>query len=201
MTKETETQKDIGRKSIGEKLTRNAAIATLLLLTVVALRASGPNGKNVLQVLQDTVESQWDQNVGKLTYVSNTLADSIQVFGRNGSSLQQLISPVSAQAIQAWADETPYMLYENAGNVFAAAPGEVTQIAHDNNSEYIIRLSHSGGLNTLYYGLHECMVEEGDPVNANTLLGVSGNSFAFEVQKNGKSVNCADSLSSREAAR
>ena len=189
------------RKIIGEKLTRNVAIATLLLLTVIGLRESGPEGKNILQTIQNTVESQWDQNVGKLTYVSNTLADSIQVFGRSLSANDRLVSPVSAAAVQAWSNEMPYLLYENAGNVFAAASGEVVRIAHDNNSEYIVRLAHANGLNSIYYGLSSCFVQEGDPVQAETLLGESGPAFAFEVQKNGKAIDCSDLLTDREAAR
>ena len=188
------------KKLLGEKLTRNVAIATLLLLTVIGLRESGPQGKALLQTIQDTVESQWDQNVGKLTYVSNTIAESIQVFGRSPSLDTQLLSPVAVQAVQAWTAEAPYLLYENAGNVFAAASGEVVQIAHDDYSEYIVRISHADGLNTLYYGLSSCFVQEGDSVQAETLLGISGSSFAFEAQKNGKSIDCSGLLAFRESA-
>ena len=187
-------------KRFGDRLTRNAAIATLLLLAMVGLRESGPQGKNILQTIQDTVESQWDQNVGKLTYVSNTLADSIQVFGHTSFADERMLSPVLADAVQAWSAESPYLLYENAGNVFAAAKGEVIQIAHDDDSEYIIRLSHENGLNTIYYGLSSCLVQEGDCVQAETVLGASGQVFAFEIQKNGKLIDASNLLDIRETA-
>ena len=189
------------KKNIGDQLTRNVAIASLVLLSVVVLRQSGTQGQSVVQTLQNTIEHQWDQNVGKLTYVSNSLADSIQVFNRGSSSQNALICPVTAQVIQARSADTPYLLYENAGNVFAAGTGEVTQIAHDDDDAYIVRIAHANDVNTLYYGLKTCFVAEGDPVKADTLLGESGPFFAFETQKNGKPFSSADLLSGRDKAR
>ena len=187
-------------KKIGERLTRNAVIATLALLTVIGVREAVPQGGNIVQAMQNAVQSEWDQNVGRLTYVNSSIADAIQVF--SGSARQeQLMCPVVAQAVQAWSADAPYLLYENAGNVFAAADGEVSQIAHDDASEYIVRLTHADGLNTVYYGLSTCFVAEGDPVRSDTLLGVSGAAFAFEVTQNGRAKNVSDQLLSRETAR
>ena len=188
------------KKRFGERLTRNAAIATLVLLTVVGVREALPQGDDIVQTMQQAVESEWDQNVGRLTYVNSTISDALQVF--SGSARQtRLISPVTARAVQAWSAEAPYLLYENAGNVFAAADGEVSQIAHDDASEYIVRLTHADGLNTVYYGLSSCFVAEGDPVRSDTLLGVSGSSFAFEAARNGHALDVSDSLLSRESTR
>ena len=187
------------RKAWGERLTRNAAIATLLLLTVVGIRESTNSG-SFLHAIQTAVESEWDQNVGRLTYVSNTLADTVQVFGQKSADIR-LTSPVSVQAVQAWTRETPYLLFQQAGNVFAAAPGEVAEIAHDDNSYYIIRLIHDNGLNSLYFGLKSCAVSEGQAVTVDTLLGVAGPELAFSVQRNGKDLNCETLLSLRGTAQ
>ena len=173
------------KKNIGDQLTRNVAIASLVLLSVVVLRQSGTQGQSFVQTLQNTIEHQWDQNVGKLTYVSNSLADSIQVFHRGSSSQNALICPVTAQVIQAWSADMPYLLYENAGNVFAAGTGEVTQIAHDDDDAYIVRIAHANDVNTLYYGLKTCFVAEGDPVKATRCWANRGPSSPLKRRKTG----------------
>ena len=180
-----------------DRLTRNAAIATFLLLTVIGVRESATGGSGFFQAIQTAVESEWDQNVGRLTYVSNTLADTVQVFGHQRMELP-LTSPVSAPAVQAWSKETPYLLYAQAEGVFAAAEGEVTEIAHDDNSYYIIRLTHENGLTTLYYGLKSCLVQEGDAVTVNTKLGDAGPEVAFSVQRNGVALDYSNALYTRE---
>ena len=185
------------KRQLGEKLTRNVSIAVLVLLTVTAVRQSATEqGGSFMQALQTAVESQWDQNVGRLTYVNVTLSEALQVFSPENAS-PALVSPVRAKAVQAWSGSSPYLLYENAGQVFAAAAGEVGQILHDDQDEFIVRLLHDNGLNTIYYGLKTCNVQEGAPVSADTLLGTAGDSLAFEVQKNGKSLDCSATLTDR----
>ena len=194
-----ESQKK-ARKQPGERLTRNMAVATLLLLTVVGVREAIPGGSGILQTIKETVESQWDQNVGRLTYVSGSLADSIQVFGSSVTKEDVFYQPVSAPAVQAWSSAAPYLGYENPGSVFAAAKGEVTQISHDDDEQYIIRISHENGLNTIYYGLNSCFVQEGDPVNSDTVLGQSGQTLAFQVQRNGTSLDYSNKMRPRDVA-
>lgn len=183
-------------RSLGDRLARNTAIAALALLTVVGIRQSGPEG--FLQTMQHAVESEWDQNVGRLTYVGNTVAESIQVFGQNGT---KLTCPVAASATETWSQDTPFLLYENAGQVFAAASGEVSQIAHDDEERFILRVLHPDGLSTVYYGLDSCLVQEGDSVDPNTLLGMAGPVFAFETLRAGKAVNYTSSMAAREGAQ
>lgn len=188
-------------KGIGDKLTRNIAVATLVLLAVAGFRSSGPGGKSILTAAQNVIESEWDQNVGKLTYVNSTLADSLQVFRSDRSGSLALTVPVSAAAAAPWSESEPYLLYHNAGSVHAAAPGEVTQIIHDDSDHSIVRLTHADGLSSVYYGLQSCFVSEGDTVDSDTVLGQSGDSFAFEVQKYGKPIDCTPLLQERKAAQ
>ena len=183
------------KPGIGERLTRNTAIAVLLLLTVIGLRESSSG--SFLRAIQTAVENEWDQNVGRLTYVGNTVADTIQVFAF-GSADPELTAPVFAEAVQGDSADTPYTVYERAGCVYAAASGEVSQVAHDDEERYIVHIIHNNGLNTVYYGLESCYVAEGDPVTESTLLGFSESELAFEARKNGKSVNLEGRLARRE---
>ena len=181
-----------------EQLTRNAVIAAFAFLLLVGVRESVPGGKPVLQAMQQAVESEWDENVGKLSFVNGKIGEAVAVFSRGFSSDTQLTAPISATPVQAWSAEAPYLLYENAGNVYAAAAGEVTQIAHDDNSEYIVRIIHDNGLNTIYYGLKSCFVQEGEAVSSQSVLGKAGASFAFETQRNGRAVDPAAALVERD---
>lgn len=182
-----------GRRSVRmERLTRNIVLASALLLAVVGARGYVTGGGDFLQTVKNAVESEWDQNVGRLTYVSGSLADSIQVFGQKR---QVLIAPVAGTAEAA----DNYLVYTGTGTVYAAAEGEVTQIAHDDAGRSIVRLSHEDGLNTVYYGLDTCAVQEGEPVEADTVLGAFASSLAFEAQKYGRRVDVADSLRERTA--
>lgn len=194
---EAPVEKKRPRSALGEKLTRNLAAATLVLLTVIGVKeASAPNGSSFLQAVQNAVESEWDENVGRLTYVGSMLSESVQVFGRAES--YDLQSPVCTPAVQAWSPASPYLLYENAGDVFAAAAGEVCDIYHDDDERYIVRILHTNGLEGLYYGLDTCAVKEGDEVSASTLLGMSsGGEFALEMRRAGKSIDCSAYLKER----
>lgn len=189
-----EKQQPPRRGRLLEKLTRNVAVATALLLGVVALRDTTANGGNFVQAVKDIVESEWDQNVGRLTYVSSSLADSIQVFG---ARQPEWICPVIGEPALTVSAVDSALRYEKAGPVYAAAAGEVTQIAHDENERYIVRVFHRDGLTTTYYGLDTCAVREGDPVTEATVLGVSSTAFAFEAQKYGRSIDIAASLRER----
>jgi len=181
----------------GEKLTRNTMIAVCALLTVVGLRQSTVSGASVLHVMQDIIESEWDENVGRLSYVGSTWADSLQVFASRSSLPEPLTCPVSAPAFQPWSPEAPYLLYSGIFDVFAAADGEVMQIAHDDQEKYILRLSHGSGLETVYFGLDRCAVSEGDTVSADTMLGISGDTLAFEIRQNGKPIDCSSMIAER----
>jgi len=180
--------------ALGERLTRNIAIATLVLLTVVGIREGADPPGGYIATIRSAVQESWDQNVGRLTYVSNTLADSISVFGRSG--LPALTSPAAVSASDAWTEQTPYLIYRNAGTVYAAAAGEVTGIAHDENERFIIRISHDAA-DTVYYGLDACFVREGDTVTKDTALGTSRQEMAFEVRQGEKSLDCSGKLEAR----
>ncbi len=187
------------RPRFGEKLMRNIFIGTLLLCGVIGVREATLNtGSNALKVMQNAIESEWDENVGKLTYVSSSLAQSIQVFGNNAQQLHTLQSPTSAQTVQAWSVAEPYHIYENAGDIYAVASGEVMSIAHTDGDQYIVRILHDNGLDCMYYGLDSCLVHEGDAVEASSLLGVSASGeFAFQARQNGKVVDCTPYMGER----
>ena len=68
-------------KSYAEKLTRNIALAFILVLVVSAIRnAKLPDGKTVMSAIQGTVDQQWDESLGKISFVSNMFPEAVSVF-------------------------------------------------------------------------------------------------------------------------
>lgn len=186
------------RPRLGEKLMRNIAVATLVLAGVIGVReATLTNGTSVVKTLQNAIESEWDESLGRLTYVSSTLSESIQVFGSSAASYA-LQSPTRAQTVQAWSPTEPYHIYENAGDIYAVSSGEVMSVSCTDNSQYIVRILHNNGLDCMYYGLDSCEISEGDTVSASTLLGTStGGEFAFQARRNQEMIDCTPYMAKR----
>ena len=186
------------KRTMAERLTRNMAIATLLLLTVVGIRtAAVPGGDTLLTSLQKAVQSEWDENLGRLSYVSHSIGESVQVFaGQSGAA--ELLSPTSVQPVSAFSAAEPYLRYANAGDIYAVCAGEVSAIAHDDAGHYIVRILHNGGqLEGVYYGLIRCDTAEGSEVTAQTCIGRAGQDFAFQLYRAGKAIDCTAQLSPR----
>ncbi len=178
---------------IGEKLTRNVLIATFALACIVSARdaALSPD-KNVLSVLQSAVKSEWDENLGRLVYASNTLSEAIAVFSP-ANSAAQLYQPCFSQVADVFTDASPYIVYQPALAIYAAASCEVTSITHNNeDSLYTVRTHCDNGLECLYFGLSSCFVSEGDILPAQAEIGsCAENSLIFEVRKNGVSIDAS----------
>lgn len=92
------------KKSVAEYLTRNMAVATLILLTVVGIRtAATPGGESLLTSLQNAVQSEWDENLGRLSYVSRSIGESVQVFSGQTGAVELISPPARSQ-------QTPFQL-------------------------------------------------------------------------------------------
>ena len=159
------------RVAFGEKLTRNALVASFLLACVVGARdvMLSPE-KNVLSVLQNAVESEWDENLGRLVYANSTLSQAITVF--------------SAQNQQS--------LYQPTQSILSAAACEITGISYTPELGYTVRAYCDNALECLYSGLSACFVSEGDVLPALAQIGsCAENELVFEVRKNGTPVDAS----------
>ncbi|MDD3411690.1 MAG: hypothetical protein PHY12_12875, partial [Eubacteriales bacterium] len=62
-----------------DRLARNLAVVGALLVTLVALRGAEDGGaRSVFAAVQESVNMEWDESLGKLTFVSNLLPESLQ---------------------------------------------------------------------------------------------------------------------------
>lgn len=188
------------RPLLGEKLTRNVLIATFALACVVSARdmALSPD-KNVLSVLQSAVESEWDENLGRLVYAGNTLTDAIAVFSP-AANTPQLYQPCFSPVADVFTDDTPYIVYQPAESVYAAAACEVISISRAGDENlYTVRTYCDNGLECLYFGLSSCFVAEGDILPARAQIGAcTDHSLVFEVRKNGAFIDASSMFVSRQ---
>lgn len=181
------------RAVFGERLTRNVLVAAFALACVVSAKdmALSPD-KNVLAVLQSAVESEWDENLGRLVYANSTLSEAISVFSPASSTLQ-LHQPCTSEVADVFTSAAPYIIYQPSQSVFAAAACEVTSVTRSGDeSLYTVRTYCDNGLECLYFGLSSCFVEEGDDLPALTEIGSCGeNQLIFEVRKNGEPLDAS----------
>jgi len=171
-----------------DSLVRNMAVVGCLVLVVTAVRNSSlPESKSVFEAVQASAGMQWDESLGKLSFVNAILPPEIQEVWSETSSLT-LNLPVDGMVVHAWTAKEPYLLLEGEKVVFSVAAGEVMSVSHGMDEEQIVRIRHEGGAETIYGNLEKCLVEAGDHILAGTEVGtvLSGRPLAFELRMNGK---------------
>ena len=180
-----------------DSLVRNLAVVGGLVLVMLAVRNSGvPQAQSVFSAIQDSAGIQWDESVGKLSFVSSILPEEIRDVWKE-TPIQSVFAPVSGDIVHAWSQEEPYLLIDgNSDDVRAADNGEVMSIAHGMDEERILRLRHADGSESLYGNLERCCVDVGTQVSAGDIIGtlVDQKPLAFEVRVNGRSVDVTYSL-------
>ena len=185
----------------GERFARNLALAGMLLLTVTAARnAKLPEGRTVLSAVQDMVEGNWDETLGKISFVSNMIPESVSVFFQSDLSDAFLSAPCFGTLTHGYSAAEPYLGYQCAdGRVYSAAAGQVMSIAHGENEERILRIRHDNGLETLYYNLAETFVQEGDDVAADTCIAqaMADQTVIMEVKRDGLAIDPGTAVTER----
>ena len=190
-----------GQPRWGEKLARNIALAGMLVLTITAIRNDRlPTGETVLTAVQEMIDSNWDERLGKISFVSHMLPDTVAVFFE--TELQTpLTAPCFGSVDHAWAENEPYIGYQSDDNrVYAAAEGQVMSIAHGLDEERIVRIRHDDGIETMYYNLAETSVAEGELVTEQTCIGEAfpDQQVLIEVRRAGRAIDPTSLLSPRE---
>lgn len=188
----------------GERLTRNLALAGMVLLALIAVRNEQlPTGQTVLEAIRQITEPEWDETLGKISFVSTLFPDTASVFFDTSLEKMPVTTPCFGEISHPWSREEPYLGFQGSdGLVYAAAPGQVMSLAHGMEEEWILRVRHDQGMETLYYNLGQINVREGDEVNEATCLGtvLAGKETVLEVRSGGRAVDPTALLTARETA-
>ena len=187
-----------------DRLSRNLALAGMLILSITAVRnAQLPSGQTVLTAVQDIIEGNWDESLGKISFVSNLLPETVSVFF-DAAPRADLTAPCFGGFVSHfWQEDEPYLGYTSEDRrVFSVAPGQVMSLAHGPGEEKILRVRQDDGLETLYYNLASVNVTEGARVNADTCLGetIPGAETVVEVRRAGRAIDPTGCFAARSEA-
>lgn len=177
---------------IFDKLVRNIAVMGALLLVVVAAKnAWGDDAQSVFAGVKSAVSMDWDESLGKLSFVSNLLPKSVQAVWSEQTSIS-ISAPVTGEVTHAWSEQEPYTELESVtSEVHAVQNGEVMSIAHGLDEELILRVRHDDGTESLYGNLATCFVDEGAYVFQGDVIAQKqkGKPLAFELRQDGRSID------------
>ena len=175
-----------------DKLVRNLAVVGAMLLTVVAVRNAGsPEAQSVFGALQTGTDMEWDESLGKLSFVSSLLPEGIQTVWSEREAVA-VFEPVAGETVHAWSRTEPYTaIMGSVRDVRAVADGEVMSIAHGLEEERILRVRHDDGTESIYGNLLDCYAQEGDRVYAGDIIAatIEGKPLVFELRRDGRSID------------
>jgi len=181
------------KPSWAERLSRNMALAAALVICVAGVRAvkENPSAQAVFETVQNQMEWELDDSLGKLSFVSNLLPEASMVFW-NGATDIQVTAPVQGDIHHVWTTDEPYISMKGASeNVYCGAAGEVMAVAHGENEEIILRIRHNDCWETVYGNLSSCCVSLGDRVDAGELIGKAEEQVYFELRQDGRKIDPA----------
>lgn len=180
----------------GESLLSNLAVASALLICVIALRTGAvpPLEEAAAAAVSAAAgDSLLDDQLGKLSFVSALFPEATMVFG--GQDAETLEMPVmSAALVHAWSQAEPYTTWAAAEDVVtAAASGEVIGVYHGNGEERLVQVRGDGALSCVYGNLCDLQVAAGDRVETGDVIGtlMEGAECVLEVRRDGLSVDPA----------
>ncbi len=186
-------KKGFGQRILqADRLVRNLAVVGALALTVVAVKnASVPQAQSVFSAIQQSAGMDWDESLGKLSFVGDFLPEGIQAVW-NEKEAFTVFAPVNGETVHAWTRSEPYVEYAaTVTDVRAVADGEVMSIAHGLDEERILRIRHDDETESIYGNLQTCYAQVGDRVYAGDVVArtLDGKPLAFELRKDGRSIN------------
>lgn len=173
------------------KLNRNVAFLMLLMVCLASIHNQQlPDGETVLTAIQSTVDEEWDDSLGKITFVDHLVPETLAVFFQPEESYA-LTLPCSGPLSHAWETHAPYVSFKAEGTVSAVADGEVMSLSHDAQDQLSLRIRHDQGLESIYYHLASTPLREGDAVRAGDAIGVlqTGHHLVLDVRKSGLSID------------
>ena len=174
------------------KLNRNLAFLMLLLVCLASIHNQKlPDGRTVLTAVQSTLDENWEESLGKITFVDHLMPETLAVF-LDASAPANLSMPCNGTLSHLWEDAAPYLTFApQEPTARAVADGEVMSLSHGADDTLSLRIRHGDGLETVYYQLSHVSVSEGDQVLSGHAIGTiaEGEQLVLDVRKNGLSVN------------
>lgn len=181
-----------GGVTFGERLLRDCALCTALMLCVLSLsNVDQPVAAMTAQRLSQvaTTDFESDEILGRLQFVHNLLPESVQVFWSDPAPSGSISAPCSAEVVHVWNETEPWLEYAWNQEVLACEDGEVMSVTPMDDGTYTLRIRHQEELETIYAQLSTCAVQEGDVLTSGQMVGKAGGQLLFEARRQGKTIN------------
>jgi murein DD-endopeptidase MepM/ murein hydrolase activator NlpD len=163
------------------------AICSGVILLALALKViDTPQTQSVSATVEQaiTTETNLDQNLGRLQFVQNMFSDSVAVFWQKAPD--KLQSPFNGRVSAKYSLTTPGIeITGKESDVYACYDGRVSDVAEDEEGNFTVTISHSGGLNTVYARLLATDVKAKDRVKKGDRIGLAqekGEGYAMFLQ-------------------
>ncbi len=176
------------KKGTNRRLLRNTSIlaAVSLCLGIGSYAVLRHPQETQAVMSRMTAGFEYDDTLGRLHFVRNLLPESAMVFLTGETTA--IAAPTSAQVSHDWSQEEPWFEYACIGDVNACRDGEVVTIVRNNRDAYTVRVLHADGYESIYSGLSAVHLSEQDAVSAGEQIGTAAGFAAFELRKDGLSV-------------
>lgn len=178
-------------KRITKRLLRNTVFLAAVSLCLGGGHMMLRNNPDATEMVMSrlTADFEYDETIGRLQFVSNLLPESAMVFLSSDTPVP-FLSPADGSAIaHVWSEYEPWLEYTHTGDILACQAGEVMTIVKNRQNEYTVRLRHADGYESVYSGLEEVRLSEHDTVEAGQRIGAASGFAAFELRKEGLSIN------------
>jgi murein DD-endopeptidase MepM/ murein hydrolase activator NlpD len=181
------------RRTPGERLLRNAAVACSLLLTLLALsNLNQPWTEQTVASVRNAISMRidLDESLGKLHFVRDLVPDAALVFWNMGTG--DMVKPVNGQLSHPYDINQPWLLYQTGGTqpVRAALGGQVVAATQNADGAWTLMLNHENSEQTVYAYVAQSIVKVGQEVSAGDQIGVTSDvgdaRLYFELRKDGQ---------------
>jgi hypothetical protein len=181
-----------------------AAVCGIILLAVVGFRAvDTPVTNQITDGLSQVVTMEVDigKDLGRLQFVRDIVPPSVLTFWEDTADGPVMFAePFVGDIVIGYTEDTPGIVYSgDVQTVYAAADGTVDSVVQGEDGDFILRIRHEGGVDTVYGLLQGVKVAPGDTVTvgqevALALPGQTGVHLYFQALRAGKAFDPAPML-------
>ena len=165
---------------------RNVTISAAAFLCLGVASFSLVSGNSI--PVQVTTDFEYDNTLGRLQFVSSLIPESAMVFMQSDMA-EELAQPANGQMeLHVWSVEEPWIEVACYGEIHACDDATVMTVVKNRAQTYTVRLMHENGYESVYSGLGEVSVKEGEYVMRNASIGYADGTAAFEYRKDGMSI-------------
>lgn len=172
-------------------LRKSIPLAAAFFCLGIAAVAAKIHGEDIRSVFEPvTAQFDYDDTLGRLQFVSKILPESAMVFLTGSDEIITCASLWKQDVLEThtWSESEPWLEFRETGNINSCLAGEVMSVVKNRKNEYTVRILHKNGYESVYSGLTQMLVSEGEEVVSGQAIGCTEGFAAFELRKDGLSI-------------